>query len=171
MRRELGVLAVGLAMAIGCLGTPAALAQSGFCLIGCAKDSDYILNFKVQEKIHDFTTDRYWLWIGQQKTAVVEIQVIPDDSFDGEFDTGSLEVNGRTSGTSYKIEGTTWDKEQRALTVVLAKPIPAADEIEIIINRVHNPSAEGIYKLNARVLGTEPNPVYRYVGTWALTIE
>ncbi|UFP92728.1 DUF2808 domain-containing protein [Gloeobacter morelensis] len=146
-------------------------AQSGFCLVGCARDADLILNYKVEDRSHDYTSDRYFLWIKPQKIAVREVQVIAGPDFDGQFNTKFVEVASRTSGKSYTVEDVNWDQDLRALTVVLASPIPASEEIQLVLSQVVNPSSEGIYKLNARVLGTEPNPIYRYVGTWAITIE
>lgn len=166
-----------MTLAVGCLIVgasnlvPASYAQSGLCLIGCAKDKDYILDFRLQEKTHGFSTDRYYLYIRPQKVAVKQIQIQPDDTFDGSFNTNSVEVNGRTSQKAFKVSSTSWDPEDRNLTITLEKPIPADDEIAVVINQVSNPSIEGIYKLGARILGTEPNPIFRYVGTWSISID
>ncbi len=148
-----------------------AQAQSGFCLIGCAKDADLILNYRIEDKQHNFTSDRYFLWIKPQKVATKEIQVVTDPGFDGLFSLKAIEVNSRTANKSYKVEDVVWDSELYTMTIVLDKPLPAQEEIEVVASQVTNPRSEGIYKLNARVLGTEPNPIYRYVGTWSISIE
>jgi hypothetical protein len=171
MRKFWAALAVTSIIIGGGCTVPASYAQSGLCLLGCAKDADYILDFRLQEKLHGFSTDRYYLYVRPQKVAVKQIQVQPDETFDGSFNINSVEVNGRTSQKAFKIASTTWDKEDHNLTITLDKPIPADDEIEIVINQVNNPSAEGIYKLGARILGTEPNPIFRYVGTWSISID
>lgn len=164
-----GAVVLGL---LGILvGSVPTRAQSGFCLTGCAPDRDYILNHKVQEKNHGFNSDRYWLWIKPQEAAVSALQITTDNNFDGQFNTRAIEVNSRTANKSYPVGSVTWEEDIRTLTITLDKPLPAQEEIEIVLSQVLNPYTEGLYKLNARVLGTEPNPLFRYAGTWTLSIE
>jgi len=172
MRRRFGwILATFSAAALGLTALPPARAQSGYCLIGCARDRDYILNYRIQERIHDHNADRWHLYIPEQKTAVRQVQILPEEAFNGAFNTGAVEISLRRSGKTIKLEGTTWDGDERSLTIALAEPVPAGEEIEVVLSQVQNPTFEGLFKFNGRVLGTEPNPIFRYVGTWTITFE
>ncbi|AGY57359.1 DUF2808 domain-containing protein [Gloeobacter kilaueensis] len=169
LKRWLGGIAVVGLLLVG--SGHSATAQSGFCLFGCAKEPEYILNYKIENREHDYTSDRYYLWMRPENVAVKQIQILTDPAFDGRFDLKAIDVASRTSGATYAVESTEWDNDQRTVTIVLAKPIPAQEEIQLVFSQVLNPSTDGIYKLVARVLGTEANPIYRYVGTWSISIE
>ncbi len=42
--------------------------------------------------------------------------------------------------------------------------------MELVLSDVRNPRNMGYYRVQARVLGTEPNPIFRYIGLWILDI-
>ncbi|GAB4214592.1 MAG: DUF2808 domain-containing protein [Synechococcales cyanobacterium] len=113
--------------------------------------------------------DRYRLSIPAQNVAVAELQINGDEVFDGRIDPNEVRVEAE--GKIVELSQVFWSPEFRALELVLKEPIPSGQRIEIVLSNVRNPSLATIYRFRANVLGTEPNPIFRTVGNWLITIE
>jgi hypothetical protein len=168
------ILGLGLGSVLG-LGIGGARAQGGIVL---NQNPDKVLKYST-DRGQRGAADRYYLTLQPQKFAVYQIQIRYESSFDGTFypQKDKIEVyNAETPyGTKDKplfaVEQAEWDKEARILSIELSKPIPAGVTGEIALDRVDNPTFEGIYNLQGRVLNVGPFPSFRYIGTWSITIE
>jgi hypothetical protein len=113
--------------------------------------------------------DRYRLRIPAQTVAVAEIQINADEIFDAIIDPKAVRVEAE--GQPVPLREVFWSPEFRALEVAFQDPIPSGQRIEVILSNVRNPNEGNIYRLRANLLGTEPNPIFRTVGNWLVTIE
>ncbi|MEN9204758.1 MAG: DUF2808 domain-containing protein [Thermostichales cyanobacterium BF4_bins_65] len=113
--------------------------------------------------------DRYRLRIPAQSVAVAEIQINADEFFDAIIDPNGVRVEAE--GKPVELREVFWSPEFRALEVAFKDPIPSGQRIEVILSNVRNPTEANIFRLRANVLGTEPNPIFRTVGNWLITIE
>jgi len=165
MRLALAVLVMG---SLGSLVMPhSAEAQSGLVITG--SEGVPVLSYRLDFGGVRSRLDRYRLTIPPQNVAVAEVQINGDRNFDGRIDPESvrLEVEGRP----VELDQVYWNEEFRSLEVVARQPIAAGQEIRLVLSNVRNPSSAGIYRVEARVRGTEPNPLFRNVGNWLITIE
>ncbi|MGA7952641.1 MAG: DUF2808 domain-containing protein [Gloeobacterales cyanobacterium] len=157
------------------LGVRGSWAQGGMVL---NQDPDKVLKYATETGQRGIP-DRYYLTLKPQKFAVYQIQIRYESSFDGKFypQKDKIEVYdaeipfGTKDKPLFTVEQAEWDKEARLLSIELSKPIPAGVTGEIALDRVDNPTFEGIYNLQARVLNVGPFPSFRYIGTWSITIQ
>jgi hypothetical protein len=164
MKRPLSWLLASL------LVTSPVLAQSGFVLFG-AKDQDYILNYHLSKDRVGSQSTTYELQLKPQKVAVRQVQVILPDRYLHSFDTNLVELYSPDGNTPFPVAYTQLDPDNSTLTVAAKDPIPSGIPITVRFKNVTNPRSPGIFKLRARLLGTEPNPLYRYVGDWYISIN
>lgn len=142
-------------------------AQSGLVLSGAA-DRDRVLRYSLD----DGTTrsrDRYKLSLPAQEVAVAEIQVSFEQKFDGSIDPDRVRVE--VEREEVEVDEIFWSPEFSSLEVVMADPIPAGQRMQVIIPGARNPRDPGFYRIQGRVLGTEANPIFRYVGEWIVGFE
>jgi len=113
--------------------------------------------------------ERYRLRIPAQSVAVAEIQINADEVFDADVDPNAVRVEAE--GQPVAIREVFWSPEFRALEVAFQDPIPSGQRIVVFLSNVRNPTEANIFRLRANLLGTEPNPIFRTVGNWMVTIE
>lgn len=142
-------------------------AQSGLVLTG-SEDVPvlrYILDFNgIRRRL-----DRYRLDIPAQDVAVAEIQLNGPDYFDGSFDPENIRLE--VEGSKVEVREAYWNEEFRSLEVVIQEPVAAGQAMRLVLSNVRNPSREGEYRFEGRVLGTEPNPLFRSIGNWLISID
>lgn len=140
------------------------LTQAGLVLTGSEglPVLDYRLDFAGRER----KLDRYRLEIPPQDLAVAEIQ-ISAPLFKGKVDPAQIRLE--VEGQPVPLETTFWSQEFSSLEVILKDPVPAGQEMRLILSNVRNPEA-GIYRFECRLLGTEANPIFRLVGQWLITV-
>lgn len=143
-----------------------AWSQSGITLSGVEEGEELRYRF-------DFggvrgRRERYRLEIPAQNVAVSELQLNFESSFDGSVDPekARLEVEGQV----VPLGEIFWDDSIKSLEVQIAEPVAAGQNMELILSEVRNPRNGGFYRVQARLLGTEPNPIFRYIGIWILDI-
>jgi Protein of unknown function (DUF2808) len=172
--RRRTLLGLGMGSFLG-LGARSAWAQGGIVL---NQDPDKVLKYAT-DKGQRGTADRYYLTLKPQKFAVSQIQIRYESGFDGRFypEKEKIEIYdaeipyGTKKKPLYAVEQAEWDREARILSIELSKPIPAGITGEIALDRVDNPTFEGIYNLQGRVLNVGPFPRFLYIGTWSITID
>jgi hypothetical protein len=64
-----------------------------------------------------------------------------------------------------------WDKENRFIEIYPTEPIPAGNNVEVVLSNVQNPSPGGMYHFNVRIRTPGDVPLLRYLGTWLLSIN
>ena len=142
-------------------------AQSGFVLSGAA-DRDRVLRYSLDDGTAR-SRDRYKLTLPAQEVAVAEIQVSFEQKFDGNIDPDRVRVE--VEREEVEVDEIFWSPEFNSLEVVMADPIPAGQRMQVIMPGARNPSDTGFYRIQGRVLGTEANPIFRYVGEWIVSID
>ncbi len=155
--------------ALASLGNPIA-AQSGFVLFG-AKNSDLVLNYSLSKTNSGSQQVTYLLYLKSQKVATRQIQVILPDTYLKTFDTQRIELSDNETGTNFPVDDIQLDPEAMTLTITVKDPIPAGVTVTMRCRNATNPRSAGLYRLRARLLGTEPNPIYRYIGDWYVSIN
>ena len=115
--------------------------------------------------------DRYRLRIPSKKVslAIAQINISYPDYYKGEFDTKDIKV--RVKDKSIELEEVIWDKENRFIEIYPKEPIPAGNNVEVVLSNVRNPSPGGMYNFNVRIRTPGDVPLLRYLGTWLLTIS
>ncbi len=146
---------------------PSARAQSGFVITG--SEGVPVLSYRLDFRGIRGQLDRYRLKIPPQNVAVAEVQIKADSNFDAVIDPKNVRLEAE--GKPVELAEVYWNEEFRSLEVVARQPIAAGQEIRLVLSNVRNPSAAGIYRVEARVRGTEPNPLFRKVGNWLITID
>lgn len=170
MKRVFAGLAVGLCGTVAVASSlliPASVSAQGGIVITGGGDAEvlgYKLDFNGKRRI----LDRYRLKFPPQDVAVSEVAISFEEKFDGKVnpDQVRLEVEGK----SVPLREVSWDPEFKSLEVATEEPIDAGQEMKLVLSRVRNPRSNGLYRIYARVLGTEANPLYRFVGLWIVTI-
>ncbi|MFS8913434.1 DUF2808 domain-containing protein [Synechococcus sp. H60.2] len=163
---RLGTRLILAGLLVGAL-SPLAKAQSGFVITG--SEGVPVLSYRLDFRGIRGRLDRYRLKIPPQDVAVAEVQISADRNFDAVIDPQNVRLE--VEGKPVELAEVYWDEEFRSLEVVARQPIAAGQEIRLVLSNVRNPSAAGIYRVEARVRGTEPNPLFRKVGNWLITID
>ncbi len=159
-----GVLVGGL----GSLVMPRSVeAQSGLVITG--SEGVPVLSYRLDFRGIRGRLERYRLTIPPQDLAVSEVQINGDRNFDARIDPENVRLE--VEGNPVDLEEVYWNEEFRSLEVVARQPIAAGQEMRLVLSNVRNPAAAGIYRVEARVRGTEPNPLFRNVGNWLISID
>ncbi len=163
------LLLVGsLLSGLGSLLLPGSVgAQSGLVITG--SEGVPVLSYRLDFRGIRGRLDRYRLTIPPQNVAVAEVQINGDRNFDARIDPENVRLE--VEGNPVDLEAVYWNEEFRSLEVVARQPIAAGQEMQLILSNLRNPESAGIYRLEARVRGTEPNPLFRNVGNWLITID
>jgi Protein of unknown function (DUF2808) len=116
-------------------------------------------------------TDRYILKIPGSRInslGAAQIQITYPDYYQGKFDEQKIEV--LVDDKSIPLQSATWDREQRAVVINLAKQLSTKSEIQVVLGNVQNPDGVGTYYFNCLVKSSVDFPIARNVGTWILNI-
>ncbi|MDH6061613.1 DUF2808 domain-containing protein [Chrysosporum bergii ANA360D] len=115
--------------------------------------------------------DRIRLRIPAKKMnlAVAQFAVSYPDYYDGTFDPKKVEV--KVKGKKVPLAEVKWNKEGRLLEIFPQEPVPAREEVELVLSNVQTPFFGGMYHFNCQVLSPGDVPLLRYVGTWLLSIS
>lgn len=171
MKRVVIALAAGLgvcgfAITGSVLSPTPASAQSGIVITG-ANGQD-VLGYKLDFDGKRRSLDRYRLKIPAQDVAVNEVAISFEEKFDGKINPDQVRLE--VEGEPIELREVSWDPEFKSLEVAADQPIAAGQDMRLVLSRVRNPRSNGLYRIYARVLGTEANPLYRSVGLWIVTI-
>ncbi|MFQ3614881.1 MAG: DUF2808 domain-containing protein [Cyanobacteriota bacterium] len=142
-------------------------AQSGLVITG--SEGVPVLSYRLDFRGFRGRLERYRLTIPPQDLAVSEVQINGDRNFDARIDPENVRLE--VEGNPVELDEVYWNEEFRSLEVVTRQPIAAGQEMRLVLSNVRNPQAAGIYRVEARVRGTEPNPLFRNVGNWLITID
>jgi len=171
--KRVGPLVLAL-LSLGSLtvATVPAWSQAGAGLVLTGSEGVPVLNYRLDFRGLESRLDRYRLEIPPQNLAVSEVQIsIPTTgtaTFDGVIDPE--EVRLEVEGSPVELRDVFWNPEFRSLEVVAAQPVASGQTITVVMSNVRNPTA-AIYRFEGRVLGTEANPIFRFVGNWLITIS
>lgn len=116
------------------------------------------------------TWDRYRLRIPAKKLnlAVAQFTVDYPTHYEGKFD--KKEVKVRVEGKTIPLQEVVWDKENRLIEIYPVDPIPAGNDVELVLSNVQNPTNRGMFYFNCRIVTPGDVPLLRYIGTWVLSI-
>lgn len=103
------------------------------------------------------------------KLAVSQFSISYPDYYKGTFDIKDVEV--KVKGKSVELDEVTWDKENRTIQIFPREPVPAGNEVELILSNVKNPSAGGMFYFNCSIMSPGDVPLVRPIGTWVLDIQ
>jgi hypothetical protein len=146
------------------------MAQSGFILTG-PKDRDTVLSYRLRNDRARATLNSMEMYLPAQKLAVRQMQMILPDGYSGSIDTNRVELFNKDTGVGFPLEEVAYEKEDLTLTLSIKDPIPAGTPLSIRLSNTANPDSNGIYRIRARALGTERNPLFRYIGDWYVSIN
>lgn len=169
-RRTLSALAVTSCLLTGTSSIVWADSLPGFTLFG-GPPRESQLPFRLDFGGRINVWDRYRLKIPRKKMnlAVSQFAISYPDYYKGRFDTKDVEV--RVKGKSVKLDEVTWDKENRTIQIFPREPVPAGNEVELILSNVRNPSSGGMFYFNCSIMTPGDVPLMRYIGTWLLSID
>jgi Protein of unknown function (DUF2808) len=146
------------------------MAQSGFILTG-PKDRDTVLNYRLRNDRARVRLNSMDMYVPAQKLAVRQLQIILPDGYSGSIDQSRIELSNKDTGAVFPVEEVAYEKEDLTLTLSVKDPIPAGTPLALHFSNTANPDSGGIYRIRARALGTERNPIFRYIGDWYVSIN
>jgi len=170
LRRTLSALAVTSCLLTGFSAKVWADSLPGFTLWG-GPPRENQLPFSLDFGGRINTWDRYRLKIPakKMKLAVSQFAISYPEYYKGVFDPKDIQV--KVKGKSVPTEEITWDKENRTLQIFPKEPVPAGNEVELILSNVKNPSAGGMFYFTCSIMTPGDVPLLRPIGTWMLTID
>ncbi|MBW4700199.1 MAG: DUF2808 domain-containing protein [Aphanocapsa lilacina HA4352-LM1] len=161
------------ALILACQATPV-LAQGGFVLFGGERDANNNLSYSMINNRSKVRFNMLDLMFRPQNVAIAELQLTYPHPYDNSFDLNNIQVLNDLTKQAFeveKIEQDQLDSQARVMTIILKQPIPAETPLRIRMQNFTNPRAGGTYKILARYLGTEPNPLYRFAGSWFISFN
>lgn len=170
MSRLLSALAISGCLLVGMPAISLAQGLPGFTLFGGPSRGD-LLNYRLERGTAGFPSDRYRLRIPARKMqfAISQLSITYPNYYDGEFDQNRIEV--RVKGKSVPLDEVIWNQEDHFVEIYPSEPIAAGQQVEVIFHNVRNPKFGGMYHFNARIRTPGDTPLYRYLGTWVLSIQ
>lgn len=142
----------------------------GFTLFGGPRGEEN-LNYRLDfgGKVNGW--DRYRLRIPakKMKLAVAQFAISYPDYYKGTFDEKSVEV--QVQGKAVPLKEVKWNKDNNLIEIFPTDPIPANSKVEIWLENVKNPSSGGMFYFNLQVQSPGDLPLYRYLGTWVISIS
>lgn len=104
--------------------------------------------------------------------AVAELLIYYPEGFGQVFNPENVTIINRRTDKTEEISEAIIDRELRTVRYVFKQPIPGypGQTLELRASGVTNPSKTGMYRIEARALGTEANPLFQYLGQWLVTI-
>jgi hypothetical protein len=175
MRRAFSVLAVTGCLLTGIPSVTLAQGLPGFTLFGGTKRG-FELGYRLDYGSPNMW-DRYRLDIKAKNisaavgasVAIAQIAIDYPDYYKGEFDKKQIEVLVKNKKVA--LQEVNWDKENHRIDIYLQEPIPAGSNISVELSNVKNPSFGGMYNFNCRIITPGDVPLFRYIGTWVLSIN
>lgn len=169
MRRFLSILAIA-----GC--TIASLPAISFAqslpglTIFSGVERDYQLSFRLDFNGRPNGWDRYHLRISDEKMelAAEQFVITYPDTYRGTFDPEEIEV--RVDDEAVPLSEVNWDEENRVIEIFPETPVPAGEDVDIVLSNVRNPMNGGTHYFNALVRSPGDVPLLRYLGTWIISI-
>jgi hypothetical protein len=170
MRRLLSTLAVTSCLLAGIPAISWAQSLPGFTLFSGVK-SENQLPFRLDFGGQSNGWDRYRLRINNKKlkTAVAYFVISYPDYYKGTFDPKEIEV--RVRDKKIALSEVKWDKENRVIQIYPQEPIPAGNNVELVLSNVKNPAFGGVFYFNCSIQSPGDVPLSRYVGTWIISIS
>lgn len=170
LRRLFSALAVTACVLTGLPSITLADSLPGFTLWGGVRRENQ-LPFRLDFGGRPNGWDRYRLRIPakKMKLAVAQFSITYPNYYDGVFDPKDVEV--RVRGKSLPLDDVTWDRENRVLQIFLQEPVPAGNQVELVLSNVKNPNFGGMFYFNCQIQTPGDVPLLRYVGTWILSIS
>ena len=159
------LLLVGVSATL--VGPDSANAQSGIVLSGAA-DRERVLRYSLDSGTTR-SRDRYKLSLPAQEVAVAEVQVSFEQKYNGNINPDRVRLE--VEGDEVELDEIFWSEEFNSLELVISEPVAAGQNMKVIMPGARNPSDPGFYRIQGRVLGTEANPIFRYVGEWIVGFE
>lgn len=185
MKRVFSTVAIAASLGLAAIYPAITLAQSnpGLTIFSGVERKDqlgYYLDFGGEAG----NTDRYRLRIQGKKlrVAVNRFAISYPNYFKGKFDPKQVEVLvGKQPGfsffskdrrKSYKVSEVEWDKENHNIQIFLQEPVPAGQDVEIVLSNVKNPPMGGMFYFNCNIEAPgDVGGLVRYVGTWIISIN
>ncbi|MEA5512748.1 DUF2808 domain-containing protein [Nodularia sp. UHCC 0506] len=155
---------------------------AGFAIMNEAQSSEGLILFggiKSENRLsHRFdfggnanSWDRVRLRIPAKKMnlAAAQFAVSYPDYYDGTFNPKKIEV--KVGGKKVPLTEVKWNKEARLLEIFPEEPVPAGQEVELVVSDMRTSRFGGMYHFNCQILAPGDVPLLRYVGTWLLSIN
>lgn len=114
--------------------------------------------------------DRYILSIpiAQMTSPVSQFIITHPSSYKGTINP--LAISVRVNGVRVAPKGASWDQAKGVITIEVATPVPARRSVELILDRVQNPSVGGAFLFKGAV--SVPDYILpRSVGSWNIIIR
>jgi Protein of unknown function (DUF2808) len=170
LRRLFSALAVTACIVTGLPSVTLADSLPGFTLFG-GPNRESQLPFRLDFGGRPNGWDRYRLRIPakKMKLAVAQFSISYPDYFEGEFDKNDVEV--RVRGRSVPLDEVNWDRENRVIQIFPREPVPAGNQVELVLSNVKNPTFGGMFYFNCQIQTPGDVPLLRYIGTWLVSIN
>jgi len=161
---------VGSLMTVLPIAAHAQTGLPGFTLFGGPRGEEN-LNYRLDFGGRANGWDRYRLRIPQNKMklAVAQFAISYPDYYKGTFDEKGIEV--QVQGKSVPLREVKWNKDNNLIEIFPTDPVPANSKVEIQLSNVRNPSSGGMFYFNLQVQSPGDLPLYRYLGTWVISIS
>ncbi len=115
--------------------------------------------------------ERYKLSIPAKKMmkGAAKFFITYPDYFDGKFKEDAIKV--RVNKEPIELAEVIWDQESRIIEIVPEEQITASHRVEIVLDKVKNPSVAGTFYFNCQVIAANDLPIRMELGSWIITIE
>ncbi len=141
----------------------------GFVLFGPGRDST--LGYSIRNGRPSARGEYLRLFIPAQDVAATELQLNYPEAYNQYLRPDLVRILNQRTRQEIRVQQATNDPSTGSIRFAFAEPVPSGVPLELRITGLTNPSSPGMYRLQARLLGTEANPLFRYVGQWLVTIS